>query len=87
MDARSDIYSLGITFFQMLTGKVPFRSDISRDELFKKIRKGDLPEAKEIYPFVAEAAQQIINKATHIDKTKRYQTVKEFHNALKTAVL
>ncbi len=82
IDTRSDIYSLGITFFQMLTGKSPFEGSVSREELFKKIRKGDVPTASSIYPFVSPESEAIIKKATQPDKEQRFASIKEFYEAL-----
>jgi serine/threonine-protein kinase len=82
IDTRSDIYSLGITFFQMLTGTTPLQGNMSRNELFEKIRKGALPRAKTFYPFVSDQLQEIIDKATRINKKDRYQKATELADAL-----
>jgi serine/threonine-protein kinase len=82
IDNRTDIYSLGITFFQMLTGTTPIKGNISRDELFAQKRAGDLPKAKSFYPFVSDYIQEIIDKATMVDKNKRFQSADEFSKAL-----
>jgi serine/threonine-protein kinase len=83
IDKPSDIYSLGITFFQMLTGKTPYTGNMSREELFAKIQEGNLPKAKSIYPFVTDKIQSIIDNATNTDRTKRFQSTDEFSSQLK----
>ena len=82
IDNRSDIYSLGITFFQMLTGKTPLKGNSSREELFQKIREGKLPKAKEFYPYVSDALQLLIDKATQINKSNRFKNANEFLDQL-----
>jgi serine/threonine-protein kinase len=82
VDKQSDIYALGITLFQLLTGTTPLRGNISRDELFEKIRNGNLPKAKEFYPFVSDALQLIIDKSTATNKNQRYSNVKDFQKDL-----
>jgi serine/threonine protein kinase len=83
IDHQSDIYSLGITFFQMLTGSPPINGNTTKQELFNRIRKGSLPRAKEIYPFVADALQNILDKATNVDVLGRYKTVDDFAKDLR----
>jgi serine/threonine-protein kinase len=83
IDKQSDIYSLGITFFQMLTGSPPINGNMTKQELFGRIRKGALPRAKEIYPFVSDELQIVLDKATHVDIFKRYQTTNDFADELK----
>ena len=86
IDTRSDIYSLGITLFQMVAGTTPLKADMSRDQLFDKIRKGNLPPAKTFYPFVSDKIQGIIDKATRINKKDRFQKASEMYDALKNAL-
>jgi len=83
IDKPSDIYSLGITFFQMLTGNTPYSGNMSREELFAKIQEGNLPKAKSIYPFVSDKIQSIIDNATQTDRNKRFQSTEEFSSQLK----
>ena len=82
IDSRSDIYSLGITLFQMLTGTTPLRGNMSRDELFTKIREGKLPKAKEVYPFISDHLQAVIDKATCVDMNDRFKSTMEFSSKL-----
>jgi len=86
IDERTDIYSLGITFFQMLTGTTPLKGNMSRDKLFDRIREGNLPRAKKYYPFVSDRLQEVIDNATHVDKSKRYQSAIQFAEALNIEV-
>lgn len=83
IDKQSDIYSLGITFFQMLTGSPPINGNMTKQELFGRIRKGALPRAKEIYPFVSDELQIVLDKATNVDIFKRYQTTNDFADELR----
>jgi len=78
IDHRSDIYSLGVTFYFMLKGKAPYNSDTeSSFEIFNKIVFEPLPELIE-YPELNE----IIKKAVAKDRNHRFQDVDSFKLAL-----
>ncbi len=75
-DPRVDIYALGITFLECITGKHPFTSD-SKLSILQKLRNADLPvQHMELW------LQQIILKACHFSPEARFQTMQEFHLAL-----
>jgi tRNA A-37 threonylcarbamoyl transferase component Bud32 len=78
VDHRSDIYSLGVTMYQMLTGQNPYHSKTTEFEIQESILKQDLPPASSIYPGVSKRMEAIIAKATHKDPKQRYQSCKEF---------
>ncbi|MFZ1863714.1 MAG: protein kinase [Polyangiales bacterium] len=59
--AGSDLYSLGILFFEMLTGRLPFRSG-DRDELLEMQRKGTAPSPRKYRPEIPEHAERVILK-------------------------
>jgi len=78
-DERSDIYSLGITIYEMLTGDLPFKGP---DFLVQKERMAYRP-IKELIPEIPELVNEIINKCLQANKEDRYKTVKELSNDIK----
>ena len=83
VDIRSDIYSLGITFYQMLTGVSPYDGMTTEFEVYSKIVAEPLPSANATYPGVPAALDLIIAKATAKKKEDRFQTCREFLSFLK----
>ncbi len=71
-DERTDIYSLGITMFEMLTGKVPFEADNDVSVAIKHIND-NIPSIRDINDKVPASIEQIILKATHKNPEMRYQ--------------
>jgi len=78
----SDIYSLGVTLFQMATGNAPYDPTSNEYQVFQKIDKEPLPNAFTIYPGVSEKLNNIIQKATTKDSKDRFQSCDEFKTAL-----
>lgn len=87
LDGRSDIYSLGLVAFNMLTGKLPFPSDSAQESMIMRLTDAPKPLA-EMKPEVAWPAdvQQVMDKALSRDVTQRYQNATEFGNALYRAI-
>jgi TonB family protein len=83
LDQRSDIYALGVTFFQMLTGNSPYKGMTKEFEVFMKIVNEELPDPRTIYPGVSEHMCAVIQKATAKDANDRFQSCDEFAAALK----
>lgn len=73
---QGDIYALGITFFEMITGRVPFNAKETRDILQMQI-KNPLPNARTFRPNTPEGIVSIIEKACEKDINDRYQTASE----------
>jgi serine/threonine-protein kinase len=69
---QSDIFSLGVMLFQMVTGKLPFTGD-SMASLMYKIANEKHPSPESINPDVPRCVTVIINRAMEKDVTKRYQ--------------
>ena len=82
---RSDIYSLGIMMFEMLTGKVPYKGDSAVEIALKHIKE-PLPSVREINPVVPQSVENIILKATAKNPKNRYRDVREMADDIKTCM-
>ena len=82
IDGRSDIFSLGIVFFQLLTGQLPFGGK-TLTELFYQITQAKHPSPRQINPKVIRPCEQLIDKALAKDPDKRFQRAGNFAKYLK----
>lgn len=81
IDNRSDIYSLGIILFEMLTGQVVFQGDTFYN-IARQHTQSLPPDPGEFNPAIPEELSQLILKCLEKDKTSRYQSAAELYNAL-----
>lgn len=77
----SDIYSLGVVLWQMLTGKAPYEG-CSQGQIYLKVANEPLPPVQSIYQNVCLQINEIVQKATHKEPKKRYSSCKEFKKEL-----
>ena len=84
IDARSDLYSLGVTFYEMLTGRLPFRRSATGSDW--EIRKGHIelepPPILEIRPEIHSQLAAIIMRAMRKKPNDRYQSAADFLEAV-----
>jgi tRNA A-37 threonylcarbamoyl transferase component Bud32 len=83
-DARSDIYSLGIMLYEMLTQQVPFDADTPLAVLMKHLND-PLPLPRQIEPSIPEPFERVVLKALSKRPVDRYQTAEEMAEALYSA--
>ncbi|HEY0708883.1 MAG TPA: protein kinase [Polyangia bacterium] len=81
IDARVDLFSLGITMFSMLTGQHPYRRD-NEVATLNAIANGDTPDVRSLRPELTQATAAVVRKAMAREKSERYQTAAEMGQAL-----
>lgn len=82
---KSDIYSMGIIFYELLTGQLPFKGD-SAVEIALKQMKEPLPDVHKLNNDIPQSIENIILKATAKNPKNRYDDAKNMHNDLLTAL-
>jgi CHASE2 domain-containing sensor protein/predicted Ser/Thr protein kinase len=82
VDGRSDLFSLGATMFELLTGEQPFGGD-SIGELMYQITNAKHPNPQKVRDDLPACTRTIIDKALQKDANKRYQTGEQFADAVR----
>ncbi len=85
VDARADIYSLGVVLFYMVTGRVPFAGAQPMTVAAKHVSEPP-PPPRQFRPDLPAAAEQVILKALAKSPAERYSTAGEFARAFRTAL-
>lgn len=80
VDKRSDIYSIGMTIYELLAGRVPFEKTDTEFTIQKQIVDGKLPSINKYIADIPKPLVKIIQKAIESDSEKRYQTAEEMLN-------
>jgi len=84
VDERSDLYSVGIVLYEMLTGTVPFKGDSAVTVALKHVNEM-AAEPAQLVPGMPYALNQIVLKAIAKDPEQRYQTAEQFARDLRSA--
>ncbi|MBE6152365.1 MAG: Stk1 family PASTA domain-containing Ser/Thr kinase [Firmicutes bacterium] len=82
---KSDIYSLGILMFELLTGKLPFKGDNAVEIAIKQMRD-QIPSVCAINSEIPQSIENIILKSCAKNPKNRYENVLEMHNDIKNAL-
>ncbi len=85
LDHRSDIYSLGVTLYEMVTARLPHEHE-NEGELMRQIVKGTATPPTHYYKFLPKHLEKIIIKAIEKDPARRFQTAEEFLADLKAFI-
>ncbi len=85
VDIRSDIYSLGITLYQMLSANVPFQGDSDFAIMSQQVNSPPPPPTR-FYPYIARSIEDAVLKALEKHPDARFQTVEEFGLALERPI-
>ena len=82
---QSDVYSMGILMYELLTGELPFKGDNAVEIALKHIKE-PFPKIRSILPNLPQSIENIIMKATAKNTKNRYNDAREMHDDLKTAL-
>ncbi|MCR5223909.1 MAG: Stk1 family PASTA domain-containing Ser/Thr kinase [Bacilli bacterium] len=82
---QSDVYSMGILMYELLTGELPFRGDNAVEIALKQIKE-PVPSVRDKIESIPQSIENIIIKATAKNPKNRYADAREMHDDLKTAL-
>jgi hypothetical protein len=85
IDARSDVYSMGVMLYEMVTGQVPFHADTPLAVMLKHVTE-EPPPPSSVHPEISPELEAVILKALAKDPGDRYQTMREMVDAFDAAV-
>jgi tetratricopeptide (TPR) repeat protein len=84
LDARSDIFAVGLIFYELMTGNMPYRADSAIASLVKRTQERAVP-LNEVDPTVPAAVSHIVSKCLERDPKNRYSSIQELVDDLNVA--
>ncbi|HQB45369.1 MAG TPA: protein kinase, partial [Polyangiaceae bacterium] len=84
VDARSDLYSTGVVFFELLTGRAPFRGDNPVAVAYQHVNQ-EAPPPSSFTPRVSPALDAVVLRSLAKDRFERYQSASDFRQDVETA--
>ena len=81
VDCRTDIYSLGVTMYEMLSGKRPFAGE-SPQTIVNQVRYAEVQPLKELVPDIPQGVEDLVRKAMAKDRNDRFSTIEEMGSAI-----
>src|SRR5271166_2232136 len=81
LDQRSDIFALGLVFYELLTGKMPYRADTAIASLLKRSQERAIPVV-DLDPSIPQGLSDVVGKCLERDLNLRYQNVQDLLNDL-----
>ncbi len=85
IDARTDLYSTGVVFYELLTGRPPFHADTAVAVAYQHLSQTPVPPAT-LNPAVSPALNAVVLRALAKDRFDRFQSAAEFREALQAAL-
>jgi serine/threonine-protein kinase len=85
VDQRADIYSLGVIFYEMLTGTPPYTKGDHMAVMYQHVQ-GKCPRVDEANPAISKALAEVVHRAMSIDKMKRFDSMDDMSRAITDAL-
>ncbi|HLL55177.1 MAG TPA: protein kinase, partial [Myxococcaceae bacterium] len=85
LDARSDVFALGVTLFELLTGRLPFRRENEAATLHAIMRE-PAPNLAKLNPAVPDDLSALVSRSMEKDPARRVQSAGEFHRELEAVM-